>query len=191
MRHGREEEVKLRVRMGAAAADDEAEGDGDADAVRPSCAHRQEFHVLIPDDYHRQVTAKGEAARTVAARVEHSRVQMLKLFRHRHFRLHDDTGDATGLIEYSADGGDSSLALLPNSKKTAFRAFLAQMGMICALVRLPRPLGARRLHAHAPSGTPLIHAQFARDNCGWLHCHSCGMFYSVEAAATALMLSSL
>jgi hypothetical protein len=50
---------------------------------------------------------------------------MMKLFRNRHVQLHD--GDAD-------DSVNDSNALLPRSKKTAFRAFVSQMGMICALV---------------------------------------------------------
>ncbi len=50
---------------------------------------------------------------------------MMKLFRNRHVQLHD--GDAD-------DAVNDSNALLPRSQKTAFRAFLSQLGMICALV---------------------------------------------------------
>jgi hypothetical protein len=50
---------------------------------------------------------------------------MMNLFRNRHVQLHDGDTD---------DSANDSNALLPRSKKTAFRAFLSQMGMICALV---------------------------------------------------------
>ncbi len=53
-------------------------------------------------------------------------MKMLDWFRNRHFQLHDDADDSAA--------ADSSRSLLPHSQKTAFRAFMAQMIMICALV---------------------------------------------------------
>ena len=52
---------------------------------------------------------------------------MKKLFgNNRHIQLRDDADDSVG--------ADSNRALLQHSKKTALRAVLSHIGMICALV---------------------------------------------------------
>jgi hypothetical protein len=113
---------------------------------------------------------------------------MLKLFRNRHVHVElvDDTDDATGGGEPAEYRGDSTSALLPHSNKTAFRAILAQMGMILALVRM------RVLVAHgASSAAALTRAQVHRSSTRNLRgtvVGACTVTLVVQADELALMV---